>query len=39
MTQEQLWGKVGEYTKIAQEYGVMTKDVYTVSQLFYQQGL
>ena len=39
MSQEQLWGKIGEYTSIAQQYGVATKDVYTVSQIFYQQGL
>lgn len=39
MSQEQLWGKIGEYTSIAQSYGVATKDVYTVSQIFYQQGL
>ena len=39
MSQEDLWGKIGEYTKMAQQYGVATKDVYTVSQLFYQQGL
>lgn len=39
MSQEDLWGKIGEYTTIAQQYGVATKDVYTVSQIFYQQGL
>ena len=39
MSQEDLWGKIGEYTEKAQQYGVATKDVYTVSQLFYQQGL
>ena len=39
MSQEDLWNKVGQYTQMAQEYGVTTKDVYSVSQLFYQQGL
>jgi len=39
MSQEDLWGKIGEYTAMAQQYGVATKDVYTVSQIFYQQGL
>lgn len=39
MSQEDLWNKVGQYTQMAQEYGVATKDVYTVSQIFYQQGL
>ena len=39
MSQEDLWNKVGQYTQMAQQYGVATKDVYTVSQIFYQQGL
>ena len=39
MSQEDLWNKVGQYTQMAQEYGVTTNDVYKVSQLFYQQGL
>ena len=39
MSQEDLWSKIGEYTAMAQQYGVATKDVYTVSQIFYQQGL
>ena len=39
MSQQDLWGKIGEYTSMAQQYGVATKDVYTVSQIFYQQGL
>ena len=39
MSQEDLWNKVGQYTAMAQEYGVATKDVYSVSQIFYQQGL
>jgi hypothetical protein len=36
MSQQDLWGKIGEYTQIAQQFGVATKDVYTVSQLYYQ---
>jgi len=39
MSQADLWGKIGEYTEMAQQYGVATKDVYSVSQIFYQQGL
>lgn len=39
MSQEDLWGRIGEYTNRAQQYGVAVKDVYTVSQIFYQQGL
>ena len=39
MSQSDLWDKIGEYTNMAQQYGVATKDVYTVSQIFYQQGL
>ena len=39
MSQEDLWGQVGEYTQRAQQYGVAVKDVYAVSQIFYQQGL
>lgn len=39
MSQQDLWGKIGEYTEMAQQYGVATKDVYSVSQIFYQQGL
>ena len=39
MSQADLWGKIGQYTEMAQQYGVATKDVYTVSQIFYQQGL
>lgn len=34
-----LWGKIGEYMDIAQQYGVTTQGVYEVSQLYYQQGL
>lgn len=39
MTQADLWSKIGEYTSMAQQFGVATNDVYTVSQIFYQQGL
>ena len=39
MSAEDLWSKIGTYTDMAQQYGVATKDVYTVSQIFYQQGL
>ena len=39
MSQADLWNKIGDYTSMAQQFGVATKDVYTVSQLFYQQGL
>ena len=39
MSQADLWGKISEYTSMAQQYGVATKDVYSVSQIFYQQGL
>ena len=39
MTQEDLWNKISEYSKIAQQYGVAIKGVYEVSQIFYQQGL
>lgn len=34
-----LWGKINEYMAIAQQYGVTTKGVYEVSQLYFQQGL
>lgn len=39
MSQSDLWGKIGEYTSIAQQYGVAVNDVYKVSQIYYQQGL
>ena len=39
MDQDDLWGQIGTYSKIAQEYGVSTVGVYEVSQLYYQQGL
>lgn len=38
-TQEDLWGQMGKYSSIAQEYGTSIKGVYEVSQLFYQQGM
>lgn len=39
MTQEDLWGRISEYSRIAQENGVAIQGVYEVSQIFYQQGL
>lgn len=39
MSQKDLWGQIGTYSAIAQQYGVSTNGVYQVSQLFYQQGL
>jgi TP901 family phage tail tape measure protein len=39
MTQEDLWNQIAAYSAIAQQYGVSTKGVYEVSQLYYQQGL
>lgn len=39
MSQEELWGKMGQYMSMAKQYGTAVNDVYTVSQLFYQQGL
>ena len=39
MGQEDLWGQISTYSRIAQEYGVSTVGVYEVSQLYYQQGL
>ena len=39
MSVSDLWGKIDQYMAIAQEYGVTTKGVYEVSQLYYQQGL
>lgn len=38
MDQDDLWGQIDTYSKIAQDYGVTTVGVYEVSQLFYQQG-
>ena len=39
MSQKDLWGQIGTYQKIAQQYGVSTTGVYQISQLYYQQGL
>ena len=35
---EELWGQFGNLNKIAQEYGVQTKNVVSVQKLYYQQG-
>ena len=39
MTQKDLWNQIDAYTNIAKQYGVSTRGVYEVSQLYYQQGL
>lgn len=39
MTQEDLWGQIGQYSAIAQQYAVATEGVYRVSQIYYQAGL
>lgn len=39
MTQADLWAQMGTYGAIAEQYGVSTRGVYEVSQLWYQQGL
>lgn len=39
MSTDELWGKIGDYMSIAQQYGVTTQGVYEVSQIYYQQGL
>ena len=39
MSQDDLWGQIGQYSEIARQYGVAIKGVYEVSQIFYQQGL
>ena len=39
MSQEDLWGQIKAYSEIANQYGVSTRGVYEVSQLYYQQGL
>lgn len=39
MSVSDLWGQIEDYMAVAQQYGVTTKGVYEVSQLFYQQGL
>ena len=39
MSQDDLWGQIGNYSEIARQYGVAIKGVYEVSQIYYQQGL
>lgn len=39
MSQDNLWGQIGQYSEMARQYGVAIKGVYEVSQLYYQQGL
>lgn len=39
MSISDLWGQIDQYMSIAKQYGVTTKGVYEVSQLFYQQGI
>ena len=39
MSQDDLWGQIGQYSEMARQYGVAIKGVYEVSQLYYQQGL
>ena len=39
MTQKDLWAQMDTYGAIAEQYGVSTRGVYQVSQLWYQQGL
>ena len=39
MSQEDLWNQIDAYTAIAKQYGVATRGVYEVSQIYYQQGL
>ena len=39
MTQADLWNQINTYGAIAEQYGVSTRGVYEVSQLWYQQGL
>jgi TP901 family phage tail tape measure protein len=38
-TTAELWGQIDAYMALAKQYGVTTKGVYEVSQLYYQQGL
>ena len=37
-TMDDLWGQFGNLNKVAQEYGVQTKNVVSVQKLYYQQG-
>lgn len=39
MSQSDLWAQMDSYTKMARQYATSISGVYTVSQLFYQQGL
>lgn len=39
LNQDQLWGQMKNYIGMAKQYGSSISNVYTVSQLFYQQGL
>ena len=39
MDQNQLWGQMPQYTKLAKNYAASISGVYKVSQLYYQQGL
>ena len=39
MNQNDLWGQMPQYTKLAKDYAASISGVYKVSQLYYQQGL
>ena len=39
MDQNDLWGQMPQYTKLAKNYAASISGVYKVSQLYYQQGL
>ena len=39
MNQNDLWGQMPQYTKLAKQYAASISGVYKVSQLYYQQGL
>ena len=39
MSQNDLWGQMDQYTKLADKYAASISGVYQVSQLYYQQGL
>lgn len=38
MTQSDLWAQMDSYAKMAKQYATSISGVYTISQLFYQQG-
>ena len=38
-TVSDMWKQLPQYTKVANELGVATKDVYEAATLYYQQGL